>query len=83
MNVEEDNAANNDAIAMAKLAQRAASAAADRANDMDDEDDDDGAVDNGDKNMGQQSRRAYLRELRKTVERADVILQVTNSFRSS
>ena len=39
----------------------------------------DEAADLFEKNLGQNSRRAYLRELRKVVERADVILQVLDA----
>lgn len=37
------------------------------------------AADLYEKNLGQNSRRAYLRELRKVVDRADVILQVLDA----
>lgn len=38
-----------------------------------------GAIEISSKNMGQNSRRAYLRELRKVVENADVILHVLDA----
>ena len=46
--------------------------------DQDREDDDD-IPDLSCKSLGQNSRRAYLRELRKVIERADVILQVLDA----
>ena len=47
--------------------------------DSDQEGGQDEAADLYEKNLGQNSRRAYLRELRKVVERADVILQVLDA----
>jgi nuclear GTP-binding protein len=40
---------------------------------------DEDGEDNNDKSLGQNSRRAYLKELRKVVEKADVILQVLDA----
>ena len=48
-------------------------------NESGDEVDQDEPADLYEKSLGQNSRRAYLRELRKVVERADVILQVLDA----
>ena len=47
--------------------------------DEDDDDDDEECGTINHKNYGQNSRRAYLSELRKVIERADVILQVLDA----
>jgi nuclear GTP-binding protein len=78
-NTHDEEAQQAQAVRNESVLRNAAAAAAGGSAAVVEEEQDDELNVNGTSNLGQNSRRAFLRELRKVVDRADVILQVLDA----
>lgn len=79
MDEDEEEEQEDPAQQMENLAKKSQEAGDGEDSDEEEEDEDDGSYMPSGTKSGQNSRRAYLKELRKTVKRADVILQVLDA----